>query len=405
MEHLPAALFNFQGFTMQKKLIALAIGSLAGLSGMASAQSNVTVYGLADATFDFISTSGPTGTTRGAPDYNRVSSNGSRLGFKGSESLGNGMSAFFQYETAVSLDNGAGGSLFASARDSFVGLKSEFGAVKLGYFSGPNREIASKLDVVIHSDGIGDNSALLGKLGGRGKYFDDRYANSIAYISPNFSGFEATLQYQANENRVSATPGLNTSLVELGLTYNNGPIYLGLTHGKLKEKNDPAVIDPITAAVYKPTFNLGNQEDATETRLGGMYTFGDASVRAIYTRTKANGSAGDLKQNVWGLGGTYMVTPSGKLLAQYYHANDLSGSLTGQPNLSDTGAKFWVLGYEHSLSKRTTLLAHYAYLKNDDRTSTVAGAGKGFDFGDGKTGIAGNGVKLSGLSIGLNHTF
>jgi predicted porin len=388
---------------MQKKLIALAIASL---SGAAFAQSNVTVYGLADATFDVINTSGPAGTTRGAPDYSRVQSNGSRLGFKGTENLGNGMSAFFQYETAVSLDNGAGGSLFASARDSFVGLKGEFGAVKLGYFSGPNRELASKLDVVIHSDGIGDNSALLGKLGGRGKYFDDRYANSIAYITPNFSGFEGTLQYQANEKKVvnSTNANGNPSLFELGLTYNNGPVFVGLTHGRLTVKNDVSYIDPDTSAAFK-AFNMGNDEKATETRLGGMYTFGDASVRAIYTRTKGEGSKGDLKQNVWGLGGTYMVTPNGKLLAQYYHANDLSGSLTGTPDLSSTGAKFWVLGYEHSLSKRTTLLAHYAYVKNDDRTSTVAGGGKGFDFGDGKTGIAGNGVKLSGLSIGLNHTF
>lgn len=392
---------------MQKKLIALAIASLAGLSGTASAQSNVTVYGLADATFDVINTSGPAGTTRGAPDYSRVTSNGSRLGFKGTESLGNGMSAFFQYETAVSLDNGGAGSLFASARDSFVGLKGEFGAVKLGYFSGPNRELASKLDVVIHSDGIGDNSALLGKLGGRGSYFDSRYANSIAYITPNLSGFEGTLQYQANENKVANTAGGNgsPSLFELGLTYNNGPVFVGLTHGRLTEKNDAGYIDPVTAAAYKPTFNMGNDEKVTETRLGGMYTFGDASVRAIYTRTKAEGSKGDLKQNVWGLGGTYMVTPNGKLLAQYYHANDLSGNLTTAADLSQTGAKFWVMGYEHSLSKRTTLLAHYAYVKNDDRTSTVGGGGKGFDFGDGKTGIAGNGVKLSGLSIGLNHTF
>ncbi|HEY8856774.1 MAG TPA: hypothetical protein VIM43_05380, partial [Rugosibacter sp.] len=96
---------------------------------------------------------------------------------------------------------------------------------------------------------------------------------------------------------------------------------------------------------------------------------------------------------------------------QYFRAKDLSGSLTGQPDLSNTGAKFWIVGYEHSLSKRTTLLAHYAYLKNDDRVSTVSGTGKGYDFGDGSTGIAGtagsnnNNLKLSGLQIGINHTF
>ncbi len=381
---------------MQKKLIALAV---AGLSGTAFAQSNVTVYGIVDGTFDVINVSGAPTAGKGAPDYNRVQSNGSRLGFKGTESLGNEMNAFFQFESNAKFD--AGGGLDV-ARDSFLGLKGDFGTVKMGNFSGPNRDIASKLDVVIHSDGIGDNSALLGKLGGRGSVFDTRYANSIAYITPDFSGFSATLQYQANENKDSTVGAkLNNSLSELGLNYSNGPAYIGLTHGKLTEKNE--------AAAGK--FNMGFDADTTETRLGGMYKFGDASIRALYAHTKADGSLGNLKQNVWGLAGTYMVTANGKLLAQYFRANDLSGNRTGVTDLSDTGAKFWVLGYEHSLSKRTTLLAHYAYLKNDNRVSAVSGTAKGYDYGDGSTGIAAtagsnnDGLKFSGLQVGLNHTF
>lgn len=381
---------------MQKKLIALAV---AGLSGTAFAQSNVTVYGIVDGTFDVINVSGAPTAGKGAPDYNRVQSNGSRLGFKGTESLGNEMNAFFQFESNAKFD--AGGGLDV-ARDSFLGLKGDFGTVKMGNFSGPNRDIASKLDVVIHSDGIGDNSALLGKLGGRGSVFDTRYANSIAYITPDFSGFSATLQYQANENKDSTVGAkLNNSLSELGLNYSNGPAYIGLTHGKLTEKNE--------AAAGK--FNMGFDADTTETRLGGMYKFGDASIRALYAHTKADGSLGNLKQNVWGLAGTYMVTANGKLLAQYFRADDLSGNRTGVTDLSDTGAKFWVLGYEHSLSKRTTLLAHYAYLKNDNRVSTVSGTAKGYDYGDGSTGIAAtagsnnDGLKFSGLQVGLNHTF
>ena len=378
---------------MQKKLIALAIASL---SGVAFAQSsNVTIYGVIDSTFYFISVGdGQAGVpSKGTPNFNRVQSNGSRLGFKGTENLGNGMSAFFQLESNAKFDAGGG---LDTGRDSFLGLKGNFGTVKMGNFSGPNRDLASKLDVVIHSDGIGDNSALLGKLGGRAKYFDDRYKNSIAYITPKFSGFEGTVQYQANENK-DETPGagINTSLYEVGLKYDNGPIFVGVAYGKLNQNNDAPGVS---------TFKVGADSDTTEIRVGGSYSFDVASVRALYARTKAEGSLGELKQNVWGIGGTYNVTANGKLLAQYYRAADVDGSL-GATDLSDTGAKFWVLGYEHSLSKRTTLLAHYAYLKNDSRTSTVAGAGKGYDFGDGATGFTGNDVKLSGLSIGLNHNF
>jgi predicted porin len=378
---------------MQKKLIALAIASL---SGAAFAQSsNVTVYGIIDGTFDFISVGGgQTGVpAKGTPNFTRVQSNGSRLGFKGTENLGNGMSAFFQIESDAKFD--AGGPL-NTARDSFLGLKGDFGTVKMGNMSGPNRDLASKLDVVIHSDGIGDNSALLGKLGGRGKYFDTRYANSIAYITPKFSGFEGTVQYMANENK-DQTPGagVNTSLYELGMKYDNGPVFVGVAYGKLKEKNETGT----------GVFAMGTNAEATEIRVGGIYSFDVASIRGLYARTKAEGNLGELKQNVWGLGGTYNVTANGKLVAQYFRAADVDGNRTGTPNLSDTGAKFWVLGYEHSLSKRTTLLAHYAYLKNDSRTSTVAGANKGYDFGDGATTFTGNDVKLSGVSIGMSHSF
>lgn len=392
---------------MQKKLIALAI---AGLSGAAFAQSNVTVYGIIDGTFDVINVSG--GQTKvgpppvlipakGTPSFNRVQSNGSRLGFKGTESLGNGMSAFFQLESNAKFDAGGG---LDTMRDSFLGLKGNFGTVKLGNFSGPNRDLAGKLDVVIHSDGIGDNSGILGKLGGKGSYFDTRYVNSIAYITPNFSGFEATVQYQANENK-DETPAAeyDASLYELGLKYENGPLFVGLAHGKLRRKNDIAGVQPGAVGAAGTTFGMGIDEDATETRIGAIYKFGDASVRALYARTKAEGSLGDIKQNVWGIGGTYNVTANGKLLAQYYRAADVDGNLTTVAlvpvPLSDSGAKFWVLGYEHSLSKRTTLLAHYAYLKND---SNVQG---GYDFGDGSTGFKGNDVKLSGLSLGMSHNF
>lgn len=383
---------------MQKKLIALAIASL---SGAAFAQ-NVTVYGLIDGTFDVISVSGgqsgpPMTPTKGTPSFNRIQSNGSRLGFKGIENLGDGMSAFFQYESSAAFD--AGGAL-GTTRDSFLGLKGNFGTIKLGNISGPNRDLAGKLDVVIHSDGIGDNSGILGKLGGRGSVFDTRYTNSIAYTTPKFSGIEVTVQYQANENK-DDTPAakINTSLYEAGLKYENGPIFIGVAYGRQNQNND---------LVAPSSFTVGTDSEASEMRIGGMYDFGNATLRALYASTNAEGSLGDIDQDVWGIGGTYNVTANGKLLAQYYSADDIDGKLTGIPNLSDSGAQFWVFGYEHSLSKRTTLVAHYAHLKNDDRTGTVAGgATKGYNFGDGAipAGFTGNEVKISGFSVGVSHSF
>jgi predicted porin len=393
---------------MQKKLIALAI---AGLSGAAFAQSNVTIYGVADATFDIINVSGGSAALSGnTPNFTRVSTNGSRLGFKGTENLGNGLSALFQFESNANFDSG--GAL-GTSRDSFVGLSGDFGKVILGNLSTPTRAFSALLDVNAGNDGIGTNYALLGKLGGALAYrgtgaasrsatsaslFDTRFTNSIAYITPSFSGLQATVAYVANENKTdTAGAKLNTSAYDLGLNYNNGPILVGLTYADVSEKNDVAGSAPYGSGTLKT--RISADQKLKEFRLGGKYDFGVATLRALYARTKADGSIAEVKQNVWGIGGTYNVTANGKLTAQYYRANDLDSG----GSIDNTGAKFYTLGYEHSLSKRTLLKANYAYLKNDEKTSTNGGGG--YDFGKNSSGFAGDEIKISGLQVGLRHSF
>jgi len=368
---------------MQKKLVVLAI---AGLSGAALAQSNVTIYGVADATFDIINVSGGSAALSGnTPNFTRVSTNGSRIGFKGTENLGNGLSALFQFESNANFDSA--GAL-GTSRDSFVGLSGAFGKVILGNLSTPTRVLPGKLDVNAGGDGIGSNQAVLGKLGGglarnvgarsatTASTFDTRFNNAIAYTTPAFSGLQATVAYVANENKTdTAGAGLNTSAYDLGLNYNNGPILVGLTYAEVREKNDVAAGAPYGSGTLK-TY-LGSDQKLKELRLGGKYDFAAATI-----------------------GGTYNVTTNGKLTAQYYHAGDLDKSTGADDN---TGARFYTLGYEHSLSKRTLLKANYAYLKNDDKTSTN-GFG-GYDFGKNSSGFAGDEIKVSGLQVGLRHSF
>lgn len=381
---------------MQKKLIALAI---AGLSGAAFAQTNVTIYGVADATFDFINVKdGNTGANN--PNFNRVSTNGSRLGLRGTENLGNGLNAIFQFESDANFDSGGG---LNTSRDSFVGLSGDFGKVLLGTLTGPTRALGEALDVNATADGIMSNKAVLGKLGGAltqgngASMADTRWNNAIAYVSPSFSGLQATAAYTTAENKDENTfSKINTNGYDLGLNYNNGPVMVGATYNQVNERNGgftPSIV------------GTGNDEKIKVWRVGGMYDFGNATVRALYDRTKANGSLGEVKQSVWGIGGTFNVTPNGKITAQYYQAKDLN--LTGG-NDNDTGAKFYTIGYEHSLSKRTMLKAGYAYLKNDSQVATNGNGG--YDFGNNpasaNSGVTiGDGVKLSGFQFGLRHSF
>ncbi|MQM30487.1 MAG: hypothetical protein CRU78_08085, partial [Candidatus Accumulibacter phosphatis] len=126
---------------MQKKIIALAVASLA--SGAALAQTNVTMYGIADAGYVYSSGGDLSVRNFGTNNNNNPTFSGiqsgllssSRLGFKGTEALGNGLNAVFTLEYSLNIDNNSGvgntGSL--NARQQFVGLQSDkLGTVALG---------------------------------------------------------------------------------------------------------------------------------------------------------------------------------------------------------------------------------------------------------------------------------
>ena len=110
---------------MKKTMMALALSAAAG---MAAAQSNVTVYGI----FDMALVRESGGTASSTKMTSGVES-GSRIGFKGTEDLGGGMSAIFLVENGFQGDTGAmgqGGLLFG--RQAYVGLQGSAGTVTLG---------------------------------------------------------------------------------------------------------------------------------------------------------------------------------------------------------------------------------------------------------------------------------
>ena len=105
---------------MQKKLIALAIAGL--VSAPAFAQSNVTIYGVADAAIGI--------GEHGDNDFQGVVNgilSGSRIGFRGTEDLGNGLKAVFTLEQGFNIDNGNSSSSRAFHRQAFVGVAGGLG--------------------------------------------------------------------------------------------------------------------------------------------------------------------------------------------------------------------------------------------------------------------------------------
>ena len=115
---------------MQKRIIALALAGLA--SGATFAQSNVTIYGIADMSYAYYSDANAplSGSTN---QINSGQWKASRFGLKGAEDLGNGLSAVFQLEFGVDLEvNGVA----TKQRPSWVGLQSKsMGELKAGNFN------------------------------------------------------------------------------------------------------------------------------------------------------------------------------------------------------------------------------------------------------------------------------
>ena len=203
---------------MQKKIVAVAV---AGLSTAAFAQTNVTIYGVADVSGQGYTLSQSKAPTTGAEgSVFGLQSNSSLLGFKGTEDLGNGMKALFQAETTLYLTGGGAvqennGSLFGtsggSMRDSFLGMSSKYGTLKAGYNSTPLRNSLTSFDVIPGATGSTQIDAFMttmrfgsGANGTAGtgalQYAGAVRATSIAYAMPTLYGFDASIAYTGSRN-------------------------------------------------------------------------------------------------------------------------------------------------------------------------------------------------------------
>src|SRR5438552_3367019 len=221
-------ILSVRGETMNKKLVALAVGGAFALPFAAQAQTaNVTLYGRLNVDFEFVngntcqagtsSGAGSLGTQTGAnqggggvvctnagganqttnPTVNRVSSNSSRFGMRGTESLGGGLNAVFQIEQNVSGDTGNAASSSLGSRETFVGLQGSWGKATIGKFLMPHDAVRfifdnkTTLGTSLLSDGALYAQAQESKSNGG---FDARTGNNLRYDSPNYMGFTAALQ-------------------------------------------------------------------------------------------------------------------------------------------------------------------------------------------------------------------
>lgn len=329
---------------MKKSLIVLA--ALGAFASVASAQSSITMYGRVDLSVN-------KGVGQAAKNLSNGS--GSRLGLRGVEDLGGGMTAFFNVEMRFDADTGASqnfkvalpgeaatagtGNRFWGAR-SLVGLQGGFGKVSLG------REyttafLGSQLvadpwgwDTVVNATpGAGLNQALTG--GGIARVRND---SSVTY---NFaaSGFSFGAQIAEATDTIN---NFQKKPFNFAVGYAAGPLSLGLGYEKTGQVGTASAKWTTVNAAY----NLGM------VKLGAFYGKGTTSANADHQ--------------------SYMLTavaPMGQ--------GELRASLGKLRNKSANvdAAKGFAVGYHYALSKRTTLYTDYV------RNTAVATEKAGYDFG------------------------
>ena len=346
---------------MNKKLVAVAVAGLLGAPMSAYAQTaNVTLYGRVNLDFEIVNGRQADGSN---PTVTRLSSNSSRLGVRGSESLGGGLTALFQIESSVNADTNTGN---LGGRDTFIGLQGPWGKVMAGLFLLPVDDMHGIFgNVPTYTTSILSTASLWaqGRLAQNDGGWDSRQGNSLRYDSPSFNGLTFSGQVAIRDG--SGTTGTNTGdhAAELrhayiysgAVIYNNGPVQVGAAFGANKEVR---------------AVNL----DDREITVTGAYNFGPVRVAGVYEYLKYDTPTGDLKRNFWGVSGTMPMGP-GVWYAFYGRANDGTGSAAEGTRVgdlargSDTGAQQWEISYTYPFSKRTSVYAGYVKIDNDCNAS------------------------------------
>ena len=357
---------------MQKKLIALAVAGLA--SGVAAAQTNVTMYGVLD--LAYVYSSGNAGYTRAGlkiPGTNTFSGlsgigAGNRLGFKGEEALGNGLKAVFTLEYGLDPDLNCGiGTCGLNARQQFVGLASNYGTVALGRQYAPGFNASANNDALDASD-FGIQSSL-SALNGMTITPNSpaRFNNAITYTSPDFSGFKASAIYSFGESNLGGYNNASTldgSKLGVGLNYANGPINLDAVY---QSRLSLALANPNNPPPYKLP---GTSSSINEWYVGGSYDFKVVKVFASYQALDNNNNVlvtGIDSSDLWSVG---VSAPIGRgTLGLSY------GRLVTDRNYASDGVS-WGAGtqYTYPLSKRTSVYGAYSYFNNNKNVFPVSAA-------------------------------
>jgi len=420
---------NWEIFLMNKKLLAVAVAGALGAPVVAMAQSSVTLYGSIDVAY--VSKVNKTGSGVTASSVSGIGEGwqaGNRIGFRGSEDLGGGMTALFNIENGINITNGALFSTRAAAagqqydgvaaagaagnmptaaystntnRQSYVGIKGGWGELLGGYQYTTLYRISTLSGYFIGSEQPGGD--IMHTLDNAN--FGGTRANGLVYNSPIFAdGFQITVQkgagsgreaanfnaaqadgiYQKNERRWSVMP-----------TYNKGPLSVAVGYTKFTASQNaaiagatcfqtnalgvcnsaPAVAGTTSKQLRAHVWQIGASYTMGAWKFMGEYINGKKKDDGINPATGARGAAAiDTKSRGYE-GGVEFTAGAWRpfiMLSRSKVDNETGGVQTGK-------YKEYQWGVRYDLSKRTMLYV----MNGQSKDSSVTGDGTGLRKRDG----------------------
>jgi predicted porin len=372
-----------------KKLLATLLLSL-GVVTMAAAQSSVTIYGILDAGYIGKNLKGSPATATNTLNSNQFGSSAettSRLGFRGTEDLGGGTSAFFTIETGVTPTSSTLSSF--NNRQSFVGVAQKgLGNVAVGTQYSPIHKAVAATDPGQQNNTIGSviypSAGTDGGQSSADAAYTIRFNNSLTATTERKAGFSANAIYSMN-NQTSTQTGATTggqvdaNAYGLGADYSRGNLYATVAYQSVKSINDTSATASVSSAF------VGTNTTDSQLYAGATYDLKIVKLFAGFTDRKISSnlnSANQLNRTAQQIGARGFITKTvegwasvGNGRYNAFGTNQATADFTAY----QVGTNYW-------MSKRTNLYA----IAGSTQTSSTSQVGA-----------------LSGnmYATGIRHTF
>lgn len=354
-----------------KKMILMLVLLTTLVAGAAMAGGNYKIYGKLHTSVDMVNDS----------ENSQISlaSNTSRFGVKGAQELNENFTFIWQFEQMLNIakygEVKEGDKYALANRNTFLGLKGDWGQVRFGIHDTPFKTLGRK--ATFFFDEIGDHrTTTMG--------WDRRMEEIAAYVSPDFNGFSFFALYQMDQAPLGAAEA--KSAFSANAMYNKDGIMIGAAIENLSKGHAYNEVDDVYG------------ESQMGMRFAGKYTVEQFAISALYQNLTDVGGVADAEATTIGFEGKFQFDPKFAFKVGYYMADPKLEDDADTADIDESKSAFsqLALGVDHTYAKNLSFYIQYAMVMNDDAAMKgLAGGWHGTTVG-----ASGPGESPNGFSVG-----